>query len=134
MLDLQTVYLSKHDLASFIVNTPDPTLFDPPIGQKLILTCSLAKKYFYLEDIYILLKIRFHDNSELEKRIKVGSPSGIYTYYLLNDEFLEKKGILTYKAELYHQSQLIDCWRHQLWVDLITIRQAETSDEEETCL
>lgn len=132
-LHIQTTYLSKHDLASFIINTPDPALYDPPIGQKLILTWAIPKQYQGHEDLSILLKIRFHNHESLEKTIKVGSSHGVYVYCLLNDDYCDKKGILTYKAELYQNSCLITQWLHQLWVDPITFKteSAETEDDQE---
>ena len=133
-LNLQTDYISKHQLASFIVNTPDPSLFDPPIGQRLILTCSIPKKLYTPQGLWIYLKIRFRNFEQIEKKIKVCSPSGTYIYSILNQEFLDKKGILTFQAQLFYHDQILEEWKHQLWTELITFDppSVEESSEDES--
>lgn len=117
LLTVYTDYLSHENLASYQVGTPDPRLDNPPIGQRLLISWSIPKCEF--ADAHIDYKIRFRNRKEISSTIPVISCSGTYIYSLLNEEYFETEGILTYKVDLYIGDQLIEEWRHQLWVEML---------------
>lgn len=120
-LSVHTEYLSIENLASYHVGTPDPTLNNPPVGQRLVISWSLSDCEMELADLHLNLKMRFRNREEANEKIDILKKSGIYTYSLLNEDYFDKGGILTYKVELIGGNQIIDEWRHQLWVELITL-------------
>ncbi len=125
-LSVQTQYVSYEDLASYIVNTPDPLLNNPPIGQKIIISWALPPKYFCMNDLHIELTMRFRTNHEIcTQKIPIDKRSGLYVYSLLNDDYLRTNGIETYKVSIIGNGQVIEQWRHQLWVELICLDTKE---------
>jgi len=122
-LNVYTEYYSFEDLASYHVETPDPILHDPPVGQRLVVSWSLPSDYLLCEDLHILVHIRFCNKEEVIKKICIEENTGIHTFCLTNESYFEKGGILTYKVELYGNHILLDEWCHQLWVDLITFKE-----------
>lgn len=115
-LTIYTDYLSHENLASYYVGTPDPRLNHPPIGQRLILSWSVPKEY---EDLHLEMTIRFRNREELQESLCLNRHSGTYIYSLEDEDYFEKKGILTYKVDLYSKDEIIEEWRHQLWTERI---------------
>jgi hypothetical protein len=126
-LSVHTDYLSRQNLASYHVNTPDPRLSDPPIGQRLIITWAFPKHYLSLPDLHLELTLRFRTREQAIQDIPLSKASGTFVYALLNEEYFDKQGILTYKVRLIGNGQVLDEWKHQMWTELITF-----SDEPET--
>lgn len=125
MVAIHTDYITHEDLASYYVQTPDPLLNCPPFGQRLILTWKLPKEVFVDSLYQIELTIRYKDRSEETKIIPLKYPTGTHLFCLMNERYLEKRGILTYKALLYRGDCLIGEWRHQLWEELILFPDEE---------
>lgn len=116
-------YVNRAYLASAHVDTPDPLRNNPPLGQRILITWNLAKKDF---DATYSIKLTTRTCNREEKTIciKLAKNRGMYIYKLLNNCYFESGGIRAYKIELYHGSRLIDCWKHQLWAELITLNSA----------
>lgn len=115
-----TDYLSHQNLASYFVGTPDPNLNHPPIGQRVIIIWTMPSAYMGRSDIWLEVKVRFRNNQEANEVVQLTSRSGTYVYSLMNRDYIEKKGILAYKISMYAGACVIDTWKHQLWVDLIS--------------
>lgn len=134
-LTVQTQYLTRHDLASYYVNTPDPLLDDPDVGQRLIVQWSLNQSIASFNEVYILLKLRFRNHEELTQRIDLKRAGGIYVYTLINEEYFRTRGIQTYKAELVADGCVLEEWRHTLWADLIVLNPCaplpDTDDDDD---
>jgi len=125
-LNLHSEYTTYHNLASYIVNTPDPELDNPTVGQKLILTWDIPSKLQCYSDLTIELTIRFRNSTEITLFMPVEKWIGYYVYELLNQDFFDTDGIVTFKADLFSGNTILSSWRHQLWVDYIRI-QHETN-------
>ncbi|NGX42478.1 MAG: hypothetical protein K940chlam7_00758 [Chlamydiae bacterium] len=123
MMSIHTDYMSHETLASYYVKTPDPFLNNPPIGQRLILSWTIPRKHTRYHPLYIKLTLRFRNREEEEKWIHVRKTSGTYIYYLLDKEYCEKGGLLTYKAQLIANNCVLEEWRHQLWAELILFEE-----------
>jgi hypothetical protein len=118
-LSIYTDYLSHKNLASYRVETPDPLLADPPIGQRLIISWSLPKAIFSKENLRLEARIRFKNREEVKENISLCKRSGTYMYSLINEDFFDKGGIFTYKVDLISNDTVLEEWRHQLWTELI---------------
>lgn len=119
MLTVRTDYLSIQNLASYHVGTPDPALNNPPIGQRLIIEWKVPKIYLDYDDLHLVATMRFRNREEFIQKIALLKKSGTHVHCMVNEEYFEKGGILTYKVELFGGGLLLEEWRHQLWVDLI---------------
>ena len=55
----------------------------------------------------------------------ITSACGTHVYTLLDEEYAQRKGFLTYKAELLAGDEIIETWTHQLWVEIINLNTIE---------
>jgi hypothetical protein len=127
-LTIFTDYITEENLASYHVETPDPSLICPPLGQRLILSWTLPKEYKIYSDLQITLTIRFYNREEIVKSLSLRQATGTYVFYLVNEEFFEKKGIAAYKAILKGNGNPLQEWCHQLWAELILPEQDQDID------
>lgn len=118
-LHLFSNYITLESLASYHVRTPDPALLCPPLGQRLFVEWNIKKCHFS-PDMVIKLSLHFGDHTTATETITLLKAHGRSVYELKDAAFFSKKGIVAYKAELMLDSQVIDEWRHLLWVDRIT--------------
>lgn len=118
-LRVQVDYISKQNLASYHVCTPDPRLINPPQGQRMLISWYLDREKLS-HNINIKVTLRYGNQTEEEFWIYPKKQYGFYTLCLLNREYYEKGGIITYKAEMFIDHCLVKEWRHQLWTKLIT--------------
>lgn len=110
-------------LASFHAGTPDPRLEHPPIGQKLILDWRVPKEIFKRKPT-VVLDLILWDYTTRQIRFPIESRMDYATYKLWNEEYEKTGGILTYKATIVTEDgEVFREWKHQLWVNLITIDQ-----------
>lgn len=124
-LSVQTLYFSRETLASYYVETPDPMLINPPVGQKLLISWSLPRNYLNSSDLHLNIRIRFRNREEVEINVPIEKTWGSYTYVLPNECYFETQGIMTYKVTLVGDNLVLDEWRHQLWHELIHIGERE---------
>lgn len=128
---VRTEYFNRHNLASYYVDTPDPKLSYPEVGQRLILSWNFPDEIYHQPDLHFELTIRFGNKQEVKERLNAFDRHGIFTYTLFDDVFFEYEGIQTYKVDLYSGDTPISEWRHQLWVDLIQFNPPKDSSQEE---
>lgn len=124
-LSVFTTYITRENLASYYVNTPDPALNCPPAGQKLYVTWKLPPEYLDRAPLELRLHIRFYNRTDDKQTIPISDLSGTYIYTLLNEQFFNTEGLQSYKIELFGNNQLLDEWRHLIWVDPIVISTQE---------
>lgn len=126
----QTSYWNRSQLASYHVETPDPRLNYPMMGQRLLVSWALPQSYFAYSDLHLEITIRFGDRSELVKNILLCDRAGEYLYSLIDEEYFNKEGILTYKIDVVGDGVILERWRHQLWVELISVGGDEEGVDE----
>lgn len=120
-LKVHTDYVSHENLASYYVDTPDPFLNCPPVGQRLIISWKVPKDDLLLDDLQVQATIRFRNREEVTVKIPICKSRGYYIYSLLNDDYFAKCGILTYKVELIGGGMILEEWQHQIWHELIRV-------------
>jgi len=119
-LTIQSEYLGRESLASYYVNTPDPLLDAPPIGQRLIIGWSIPKSYLAYSDLHLHIIVRLRNREQDIQQVLITDIRGTHLYELLNEKFCQSGGILTYKVTLIGNGCLLEEWHHPLWTDLIT--------------
>lgn len=125
-ISVQTQYLSRSDLASFYIETPDPQLNCPLFGQRLLVQWNFPKCYLNDKILSLEITIRFGDRSEITQKVAIDQRYGYYIYNMLGDDYCTHDGISTYKVNLLANDKMIETWHHQLWVELITLQTPET--------
>jgi hypothetical protein len=115
-------YITPSYLASSYVDAPDPRKCCEFCGQRLVIRWRLSKGELYgCESAYIRLLLRFGCAEVEEVCIPMGKRFGTYVYWLMNEDYREKDGILTYKVEMVVDDEVVDVWEHQVWTELIDI-------------
>lgn len=115
-LSVFTEYVSIESLPSFRIGTPDPRLYCPDAGEKLHISWDAPQSKGTLQ---VKLYLRFGSGKDQTLCYNLSSKKGTLIFPLLNQEYWENQGILTYKIELYCNDALISTWLHQLWADRI---------------
>lgn len=121
-------YISHENLASTFVGTPDPLLETALVGQRLIISWWVPLSHVNCRDYEICLKLRYGNKEEATASFSFTGRQGWYVYALTNEEFFDKGGIKTYYVQLYAGDELLDEWKHQLWVDLIEFAPSDETD------
>jgi hypothetical protein len=105
--------------ASSRVGTPDP-LKACFCGQQVVVSWKVSKtcKNLKLTLSYITGALK------LEKvDLPIDNYRGAISYRLINQDFICRKGILTYKVELFSNGSLIACYKPRSWVEWVDISE-----------
>lgn len=120
-LTVKREYIDQSALASTFVGSPDPRQNDPPKGQELIMEWRLAPGALD-QKLMLVLKVLYRDYTQETFCYPVDRRRGVVTYSLLNDEYKQRRGFLTYKAEITTlEGEVVHKWQQKLWTDLIVI-------------
>jgi hypothetical protein len=116
-LTVYTDTVTYQKLASYLVGTPDPELYCPQIGQRLIISwqvppCSIPS---------LFIRVRFRDLTQREIKADFDKRRGIYAVEHVDEEYEKHGAILAYSVELRDGDQLLEKVDHQLWTELITV-------------
>lgn len=122
-LTVYTDYVSHHNLASYYIATPDPSQNNPPIGQRLIISWLLPKSYNCYEDIHLDVAIRFKNRKLVTFEVPICSHLDSFIYPIMNEDYCETGGILSYKIDLVADGVVTEEWLHQFWVELIEFEE-----------
>jgi hypothetical protein len=120
-LSVRTAYLTEDSLASSHVGTPDPRRGCPLIGQQLIVSWCIPNGLWHGQELILNTTIRFRNREEWKKNVTCDRPIGTFIYEIQDEEFLEKKGILTYKIFLLEDGEVTEQWIHPLWQEQINL-------------
>ena len=83
---------------------------------------SLPREYMSKPELRLELTLRYRNREQVVKRFPLKKRKGQISYRLKNDEFLEKKGILTYRLQVVSdKDQVLETWEHQLWTNLLDV-------------
>jgi len=125
-LSIKREYVDRDQLASTYVGSPDPRQKNPPVGQELTMEWRLSPEAMN-EQLQLVLHVLYRDYSRKTFTYPVNRRRGVITYALLNEEYNEKEGLLTYKAEIVDSTgQVIKEWKQILWTGLITLEEPDT--------
>lgn len=117
--------VDRNYLASTHVGTPDPKQSNPPFGQLLIIDWRLPSSVLE-QNAVLKIDIIYWNYTQETVAIPLKKRWGHHQIFLLDKEFEEKKGFLTYRALIETQSGEVSVeWKHQLWVNLITIDELQ---------
>ena len=127
-LTVQTQYFSHEDQASYQIGTPDPSLDNPSIGERLLVQWALPPCEFEERGLTLYLKVRFANHQEREVQVPIEKKRGYYLYDLRDQEYCETGGIMTYLVEIRRGECVVAAWKHPLWTPLITFHSKNSSD------
>lgn len=123
-LNIKKEKIDTSFLASNFVKTPDPLSDKIKNGQKLILEWKIPKKDLQ-KNLFISLKIIFKDYSKETVYFPIKTTIGYSVYCILNDDYINRGGLLTYKAEICDKrGKVFKSVEQHLWVNLILTQVA----------
>ncbi|NGX54815.1 MAG: hypothetical protein KR126chlam2_00435 [Chlamydiae bacterium] len=113
---MRSEYFRESYLASEEIDTPDPSRHCFR-GQQIVVhwaePCRASRE--------IVLTVRY-GNRELETFCHpIKKKHGYWIYRLVNDDYWNHGGIVSYKVELYEAGVLVDHKEHHLWAEIINI-------------
>jgi hypothetical protein len=118
-LSLRQVPVDASYLASSHVHTPEPRT--PPHGQKIVLQWAVPPELLKQKP-EIIFHVIYRNHTEKTIVYPIESRLGYEVYSLLDCDYDESGGILTYAAEIVTPDHCVYReWKHQLWVNLITL-------------
>ncbi|MCH9627067.1 MAG: hypothetical protein S4CHLAM2_07010 [Chlamydiales bacterium] len=120
-LDCRSEYLYPEYLASEQVLTPDPFRLCF-YGQQVIVYWNLPGRCHPTE---LRLHVRYGTREQTTLSWPIDFSKGYRIYRLINEEYWCHEGIVSFKAELYENENLIIDWAHHLWTDIIQLNEAE---------
>jgi hypothetical protein len=125
-LSLRQMPIDASYLSSSYVGTPDPRKADPPRGQKIVFQWAIPPEIVEKKPQLVFYAI-YKNHSEKTLVYPIESRLGYEVYSLLDKEFDETGGLLTYRAEIITPDHHVyQEWKHQLWVNLIKLEESST--------
>lgn len=118
-LTVRSQNFDRTQLASYIIDTPDPQKNNPPFGERLIISWSASMKDYTKDHLDLVLRIRFRKGKELEKTIHLTQRNGSLIYPILGKEYIENGGVMSYLITLESDGKVIGQSKHKMWVDKI---------------
>jgi hypothetical protein len=119
-LTVYNEYVTREQLASYAMGTPDPLECFPPFGQRLRIHWDIRNIATCNDDSYLNVYVRLRDRKNEQFSIPIDAMRGWYYYEILGERYCETDGILTYLVQLVVNGEVVDEWRNALWSELIT--------------
>jgi hypothetical protein len=117
--------ITRDFLASTQAKTPDPRQKNPPLGERLVVEWQLPRDLLE-QDPILRLHVIYKNYTEDFFEYPISHRIDYVVCKLLNKEYEEKKGILTYEAQVVTKDgSIFRDWKHQLFAKLITLPQDE---------
>lgn len=121
-LSVQQEWIDARYLASTHVKTPDPRQAHPPFGQRLLLYWWVPRAVLD-QSPELVLQVIYKNFTQKTVTFPLKHRTGHKIFSLLNEEYHEKRGLLTWRAQIVTSDQKVfKEWKHQLWVNLIEIQ------------
>lgn len=115
----RTFYTSRKDLASYILDTPDPEKSTMGLGQVIWVRWETP----HVEDDSVIdATVRFTDGSEKNTIYPVDSRWGWLMIEIPSQERTEKGDLLSYKILLRNNEKVLSSTQHKLWVEKVEIK------------
>ena len=118
-IEIIKIKTDKMTFASRFAKTPDPRALNPPKGEKLYVNWSLPLQ-FSPGQYRIKIDVIYKDLTREVLVYPLKRRAGTKIIEMLGEEFKEKKGFLSYKAEVITlDDKVVSDYTHRMWVDII---------------
>lgn len=117
--------IHRNLLASSFVDSPDPMQHNPPHGKKLYISWNIHGDYNF-EECRLRISMIFRNRETRTVELAIPRKRGTIVYSLLDQEYYETRGLLTYKVEvLTKNEEILALWTHQMWVNIVQLRESD---------
>lgn len=118
-VNARTFYTSRKDLASYILDTPDPEKTTMGLGQVIWVRWYCPK----IESGTVIdATLRFNNGTEKNQTYPVDERKGWLMVDIPSEEHKEKGDIVSYKILLRHNNDILASTRHKLWVEKVEVK------------
>jgi len=124
----RSFYTSRKELASYVIDTPDPAKSTEGLGQLIWVSWKAPKLQ---KDTYLDAIIRFHDGSEEHTCYPISRGWGWMMIPISPEIRTKRHGMLSYKIILRHNETELAHTQHKLWVEKIAIAALSEPQESE---
>lgn len=98
--------------------------YNPPRGKKLYISWNMNREC-NLEECRLRISMIFRNRDVKTVEIAIPRKRGTIVYSLLDQEYYETRGLLTYKVEmLTKKEEILALWTHQMWVNIVQLRDS----------
>jgi hypothetical protein len=118
-LKARTFYTSRKDLASYVLDTPDPEKSTTGLGQVIWVRWLTPR---FEKDTVIDATIRFKDGTEKNTVYPLSTRGGWLMIEIPSEEREEHGNLLCYKILLRRGNTILTSTKHKLWVEKIDIK------------
>ena len=115
----RSFYTSRKDLASYVLDTPDPEKSTMGLGQTVWVRWMVPTVE---EGLVIDATLRFKDGSEKTSIYPIDSKWGWLMIEVSSEERTQRGDLLSYKILLRHNDEILASTLHKLWVEKVEIK------------
>ncbi len=114
----RSFYTSRKDLASYVLDTPDPEKTSMGLGQLIWVRWKAPQTD---NDLVIDATLRFTDGSEKAISYSLDGKGGWLMIEIPAEERQQRGSLLSYKIILRHNKEILASTQHKLWVEKVEI-------------
>lgn len=111
----------RNDLASTIVDTPDPIKEAPIFGQRLYIRWYVPETLFKCAPVTLNIRVRFNNGEEAYQDVPLHERWGNFLWVVTGDDYINKGGIMAYRIALIADNKILAKTDHKFWVEKITV-------------
>ena len=120
--------MTKQRVASSFVKSPDPERDSFKPGRRLIVEWLLPYTYLKPENLTLRLHVMYGDLEEEVVDYPIKRVAGFISHLVLDPKFTQKKGIISYKAEIVDLEQkVVESFKQHLWSEPVRLGKKTTS-------
>ncbi len=124
LLSVRSDYYNKKNLASCVVDTPDPRKDHPYYGQRIYINWALP--FSTLKKAPCTLRILYRVNKSEEEGVEehaITNALGSSVFRIGEERYKETGGLLSYKIAIIQEGKEIAVSKHKFWVEKITLKE-----------
>lgn len=119
-LKARSFYTSRKDLASYVLDTPDPEKTTTGLGQVIWVRWFCP----HLDEGTVIdATLRFKDGSERQALYPIDNRYGWIMVEISPKERSEKGDLISYYMVLRHDETVFASTKHKLWVEKVEIKE-----------
>jgi hypothetical protein len=118
-LSVRSEYYSRQNLASYIIDTPDPRKEGSDFGQRLIINWAVPENIFQQTKVTLVLQVRLKNGDDKLTRIVLRNRTGRTFYPIFGKDYTKKGGLQSYLVRLEANGETLARSRHKLWVERV---------------
>ena len=107
--------------SSVHAETPSPKVDRGEVGQRLIISWDIPYRDFRKHQWTTRLIVQFGNRTEETFTKEIEEFEGDWILKYSGRPYIDKRGIVSYKAELLQDGRTVDLFQHQLWCELIQL-------------